>query len=41
MLIEDAGDSATHLHCFEKLGAGVVVAHRRITDRAGPDRSDE
>ncbi len=41
VLVEHAGDAARHPHGVEKLPASCGIPHRRIADRAGPDRRDK
>ena len=41
VLVEHPRDAARHLHGIEELLAGRLVPHRRIADRAGPNRRDQ
>ena len=41
MLVEHAGDAARHPHGVEKFLARRCIPHRRIADRARPNRGDQ
>jgi hypothetical protein len=40
MFLEHTGNSTSHAHGAEKLFPRLCISHRRIADRAGPDRRD-
>ena len=40
-VVEDSGDAAGLANGVEELLTGLVVTHRRVSDRAGPDRGNQ
>ncbi|EMI17305.1 hypothetical protein RMSM_05777 [Rhodopirellula maiorica SM1] len=41
VVVKDSGDTASHLHRREELGLLLGIAHSRIANGTGPNRSDQ